>query len=922
MIHGFRCWILATVLAASCSVAAQAADHLAQARQMLAQGDLRGAQIQLRNAVRNDPTHAVAHYLLARVDLLLGDAVAAEKEARAAREAGYDAAAATSLLGQSYLAEGRASDLLKDFKPPQKAPPAVAASILVARGLALLDLGDPDKAQAALAEAERLAPQSPEPLLAQERLAVSHNDLATAQQKIDRALALDPHSQEAMLRKGRLLEMKGDRAGALAAYDAVVALAPDNYAGRLARAGMLIATGQLAKAKNDVDATLAALPNSATGVYLRAILLVEAGDYKGADAHLEMLSRALVRFQRGYFYQALVKQHLGQMEQAAEAAERYAARSPNDPDGAKLLAEIELQTKRPDRAINTLRRIASADARDWQVYDLLGRAYEGAGSRVLAEQAFQKAVTLAPGNAGLLDRLAAARLKTGDTSGALRDLERSLQLIPVQPGAQQMLGEVALLNGDMARASDELEKLRKQQGDTAVVGSFAGLIKLAHMDLDGAQAQFEAVLKAHPDWVPAKLDLARVYAIEGKTGLSRKLLTEVLAQQPTSTLALSNLVSGLLREGKAAQAVQVTERAHQAAAGSVEITLALARLYVQTGDPKKALALIDQIGQNQALGIPLLAARAESLAALGRKDEARDIYRQLLGLDPSDVPLRLKLAALLTDAKDYEGARTLLQDGLSKRPGNYQLLSGLVAVDLRSGGPDAALTSADRLQKLPANLPAAALLPGDIYMSQRRFGDAVAAYSAAMKIAPSPPLVLRLAQAISATGQPDKAQAALQDWLAHHPDDLDAADILAGMEIAANRLEAAEGHLTTVLERRPNDAIALNNLAWIYQQRSDPRARSVAEHAYLIAPIPQISDTLGWILTQQGDGHTGLLLLRDAVSHMPNDSTMRYHLAVALKQTGQRDEAIKLLTQLVAGPENLPSKPEARRALDELSAGK
>lgn len=922
MTYRFRKGILLAALAVCCGMPAEAADHLARAQQMLAKGDLRGAQIELRNAVRDNAANGMAHYQLALTDLKLGDPAGAEREARAARAAGYDPAAATLLLAQSYLSEGRASDLLKEFKVGPQDAPAVAASILVGRGLALLVRGDLDQAQTALAEAERLAPKSPEPLLAEEQLALARNDLKAAGEKLDRALALDPHSTEAMLRQADLFQRKGDQAHALAAYSAVITAAPDEYAARLARAGILIAKRQFASAKADVDATLTALPNNATAVFLRAILLVQAGDYKSANAQLEMLSPVIGRFRQGYFYQALVKQRLGQTEQAADAAERYAARNPNDVNGAKLLAEIELQMKQPGRAIETLDRLAKADTPDWALYDLLGRAYEAADNPVSAVRALQKGVTFAPENVALRNRLAAIRLRIGDARGALRDLERSLQLMPAQPQAEQMLVGAELANGDIAAATSEAAKLRQQLGDTAAVGTIAGLITLARLDLDGARSQFEAVLKLHPNWVPAKVALAKVEAIQGDTTASRKLLDEVIDGHPENVPAVTNLISELLAQGKAPEAVQIAERAHQMAPGNVALTLWLAKLYVQTGEGKKAEALVDAIREDQVPNLSLLALRADLAVALGRRADAQALYRQILDLSPSDMTVRLRLIGLLIDAKDYDGAKSAIQEGLSKRPGNYQLLNAQVLVALRANGLEAALAKAEALQKEPGNLPAASRLPGDLYMSQKRFGSAASAYSAAMKAAPSSQLALLVARALSAAGQSDKARAELHEWVTQHPDDFAAAEVLAGLEIAANQMEDAKAHLKIILAHYPNDAPALNNLAWIYQQQGDSRARSLAEHAFLLAPTPQITDTLGWILTQQGDARTGVLLLRDALSHAPNDTTMRYHLAVALKDTSQRDEAIKLLSQLTAAPGNFPSKPEARHLLEELSASK
>ena len=55
------------------------ADALSDGKQFLLKGDLRYAVVQLRNAVRTDPQNAEAHYLLARTQLDLGDAAAAQK---------------------------------------------------------------------------------------------------------------------------------------------------------------------------------------------------------------------------------------------------------------------------------------------------------------------------------------------------------------------------------------------------------------------------------------------------------------------------------------------------------------------------------------------------------------------------------------------------------------------------------------------------------------------------------------------------------------------------------------------------------------------------------------------------------------------------------------------------------------------------
>ncbi len=129
------------------------ADDLADARKAMQKGDLRAAQIDLRNAVRSDPQNAEAHFWLGKVSLDLGDPVAAEREARAARDRGFDPHQAVPLLAQAMLAQQKYKDLLNDLQPDGK-DAVLDASILVARGYAQIALQDDDAAQASFALAE------------------------------------------------------------------------------------------------------------------------------------------------------------------------------------------------------------------------------------------------------------------------------------------------------------------------------------------------------------------------------------------------------------------------------------------------------------------------------------------------------------------------------------------------------------------------------------------------------------------------------------------------------------------------------------------------------------------------------------------------------------------------------------------------
>jgi tetratricopeptide (TPR) repeat protein len=231
------------------------------------------------------------------------------------------------------------------------------------------------------------------------------------------------------------------------------------------------------------------------------------------------------------------------------------------------------------------------------------------------------------------------------------------------------------------------------------------------------------------------------------------------------------------------------------------------------------------------------------------------------------------------------------------------------------------VATAKQLQQQDRDFPEARALIGDVYMAADRPADAARAYQDALTATPSTMLVGRLNAALLRAGQTDAAIKLLSDWITKHPEDTVVALQLGDIYIATRRYDDAAQTLQRVLEKRPHDAIALNNLAWVYQQQGDKRAEGLAQQAYILAPGGQTADTLGWILVSSGNLAQGTPLLRQAAGQASNDPRILYHYAVALKGTGKRSEAIKLLSAVVANKAEFGEKIEAQKLLDELNKG-
>ncbi len=149
-------------------------------------------------------------------------------------------------------------------------------------------------------------------------------------------------------------------------------------------------------------------------------------------------------------------------------------------------------------------------------------------------------------------------------------------------------------------------------------------------------------------------------------------------------------------------------------------------------------------------------------------------------------------------------------------------------------------------------------------------------------------------------------------------DDFAALTVASDIRINNNQLAEAAPLLERVLAQQPANAVALNNLAWVYAEQQNPRAVELGRRAFALSPSAATSETLGWALTQSGDPKAALLLMSKAAAAMANDPTVQYHYAVTLRATGDKAEALAVAQKLIELVQPFPQQAAARQMVQEL----
>jgi len=335
------------------------------------------------------------------------------------------------------------------------------------------------------------------------------------------------------------------------------------------------------------------------------------------------------------------------------------------------------------------------DPRAFRWPHLEGLLAQEAGRLAAAEEAYGRALALAPGDLAALVHRGEVRLLAGRSAEAEADLRRALAADPKLAAAAALLGQAALADhryaeaveryeaalaalpaadrlhyplgmayrglGDQARAAEHLaragsvgarppdplfdevmglrtgERVHLARGKTAFVNG-----RLAE-----AAEEFRSALRARPESAAARINLASALSGLGDRAGALALLRQAVAAEPGNATARFNLGLLLAAGGEAKAAKEQLAAAVAAQPEDAEARRALGQALLATGEPGAALA---EYGRAIALAPADEAARlgeAEALARLGRFIEARDRLQAGLQVLPQSRPLADGLARLL-----------------------------------------------------------------------------------------------------------------------------------------------------------------------------------------------------------------------------------------------------------------------------------
>jgi putative PEP-CTERM system TPR-repeat lipoprotein len=890
---------------------------LQSARQLEKVHDLSGAAIQLRNAAQAAPANAAIRLELARIYLLLRDPNAAEAELFAAHLRGAREDATAAMMAQAMLETGAFGDLLKKVSPGNR-PPKTESLVRSYRGMAEMDLNEFQRARVMFADAERLDPKSPLPLIGETRLLIQQHALDAAEQKVDLALKLAPRNADALDAKGLLFEARGQVDAATHQFAAAIAADPKAFRALLDRANLEVERGNLDAAEKDLATIRRVAPRSLMSVYLQASIDGQRGKFKDADALLEKARGAMAQFPPAYLIAAQVKFKLNQLDQAEGLARKFIAQTGDQPKAWQLLGLIALKRGNLDGGIAALEKAVELAPNDPDELAMLGQAYIARGDFDKAKSVFDQAAARAPGNAPIATERTLADFATGDRQAsvaALGDIFKGGKGT-LMAGPPLVIEGLQLGQLDVAEAA--ARQLMERDPSNVTYQELLAAVRIARHDYSGAEVLLRSLVAKQPNLFSARRDLAQIYLATRRDADAKKLYNDRLGANPNDIESLEALAEIALHEHDDNGAIALLTRAQRAAPADARPSLRIVAIF----EGRKKWP--DAIGRARALHTKFAkdAGVADALARLyfesGDHTASEAAYKAATGKFPNYGPIFLHYAAALAADGKYAAAAPLALRACQLDPRNADFKRAFVTLTYLATGADAAF-AASQLVTHDKTGSAAALMTADVLESNNNRAAAIALLEKRQAQSPSGSVIVKLAALYLHANRLDDARRLLETWTAAHPDDVEARFALAQIDSAMGKMSDALAQYEWLVARKPYNPVILNDLAWLYDVRHDRRARTTAEKALRLAPgSGSVADTLGWILAGQGDAGGAARYLAQASGSQPADATIQYHYAVVLSRTGKTEQAREVLKKVLKLNPQPQTKSDAETLLAKL----
>jgi tetratricopeptide (TPR) repeat protein len=390
-------------------------------------------------------------------------------------------------------------------------------------------------------------------------------------------------------------------------------------------------------------------------------------------------------------------------------------------------------------------------------------------------------------------------------------------------------------DGDNAGALAALKRAAVADPRSAEIQSEMAGFHLRHNERPEAEAAAKAALAIDADNVGANraLGLLNAAAVEGATGRDNSAQVQTYLRDaimyleraikvsgPTADVTLHYTLGRLyIRNGETSKAIDSLSRVLSQNPDSVQGRLAMAQAYEANKDLKSAIAVLQEIVEDEPRVASALGQYQEQAGLLS---EAVDSYTIALAVQPRSRELKVRRIAVLLDAKEYQKAAAFAGEARKQHPDDPRFVRLQARALFDGGDRSGAILLLEQITKASPKDTDTLFTLADVYADAGRSAD---------------------------------AERVLRQIVAAEPMNAGALNYLGYLlAVRGEQLDEAIQYVQRALKEEPDNGAYLDSLGWAYFRRGN---LDEAEK-YLVAAVKQmpqnseIQEHLGDLLARKG----------------------------------------------------------------------
>ena len=406
---------------------------------------------------------------------------------------------------------------------------------------------------------------------------------------------------------------------------------------------------------------------------------------------------------------------------------------------------------------------------------------------------------------------------------------RALALAPAFYPARKNRASNAFFLKDFNFAASEFDALRKLQPNDYVPPLFLGLIAMERADYAGARAHLTRSRKLAPSDGRVLLALVRMHFMLAERAAALQAAGALETQPDMRAAELFEL--GVVLAGFDAndRATAIFTRLAKQDPASYDAAYNLALVELRAGNVDAALASSSRLASGWPQAGEVWNLRGRIFARAGRKDDAVSALRKAIAVEPAQPENYLDLSTVLMNAGDSRAAEQMLREGIDHSSAKDRLFVQLGILNKQNRDLSAAKSWYRKaLEVNPAN-EAAYIALAHIHLAENQEAEAISVLEQGSGRVPDSALIAYVYGSLlfeTAAGDAkifERARAALEKSRALNPLFANTYYRLARMQLKSGDPDQAKALFEKAIALNPKNAQAMYQLSLLLARQGDKK---------------------------------------------------------------------------------------------------